>query len=132
MNPDIFSFDNRNYKARVRDSKRPTYTAFLKYCEENNFRDCCQFEEKSRYLSMIEMAFPHFMSERDKLQRSVDRKRMIASKFNGNIVMKHSGLRGKKLGAFMSKCKTDKFEDWVMSHSPEEVEERVVELLREE
>jgi len=129
FNPDIFSFDNRNYKARVRDSKRPTYTAFLKYCEENDFTGCYQFEDKNNYLSMIASSFPHFMDERAELQDAVNRKNAIASKFNGNLVMNHSSLRGKELGAFMTKCRTDEFEDWVLKHSPEEVEKKVIELL---
>lgn len=39
FHPNYFSFELRNHEARMRDRKRPSYTAFLNYMDEFRFRE---------------------------------------------------------------------------------------------
>lgn len=105
-NYEIFDLDNRNYRARTRDRKRPTYTEFLVWAQENVTENGYEWNSnKAAYLPRILYEFGKLDEYAEMLRRhfvNLD----IKKKFNGEIVMKLTGLSGKELGAFMTAFKT--------------------------
>lgn len=105
-NYEIFDLDNRNYRARTRDRKRPTYTKFLLWAQENMIETGYEWNSnKAAYLPRILYEFGKLDEYTEMLRRhfvNLD----IKKKFNGEIVMKLTGLSGKELGAFMTAFKT--------------------------
>jgi len=124
FNPDIFAFHNRNHQARTRDRKRPTYNAFLTYCDDNkdSFEHKYEYNsDKSTYFAYIQSYFPQFYDEMKKYNLIHQRKAEIREKFNGSLVMKLTNLKGKELGQFMSTIKTPDFEHFVLTSTDEEI-----------
>ena len=118
---DIFLLMNRNAKSRVRDSKRPTYTAFLTWLETHPEADkytwkfhldeptyhALRAEEKQTFLTQAFTAFPGFKAEYD--QAIASRRASIERNafFNGTTVQELTKLSGKALGEFIQHCKSD-------------------------
>ena len=123
FNPEIYAFENMNAVARIRDKKRDTYNKFLKYLEGKEFPNAYHFEkDKTVYIDMIFTAFPHARAEFDALW---EKKRIVddaASKFNGTIVSRITGLENKELGNFMKGIKEYLKPDFVTKLSAETVE----------
>lgn len=104
-NYEIFDLDNRNYRARTRDRKRPTYTEFLVWAQENATATGYEWNSnKAAYLPRILHTFNKIDEFTDLLK---DHSKKIKTKemFNGNIVSDLTGLKGKELGAFMAQFK---------------------------
>lgn len=98
--------NRRNNVSRTRDKKRVMYTNFIKYLKEHNLTDYnINLKEKEDYLYQHFNKFVDFECEYFRVQSEYEEKRMIAKKFNGNIVSQITGLSGKELGMFMSICK---------------------------
>lgn len=110
FNKEIFLLENRNAQSRVRDRKRPTYTAFLKWCEEtpglNNFKFPSEKKEWHKHLDKF---FPGFNESYAKCERDLVELREVKDKFNGALVSEWTGLEGKDLGQLMAAWKK-KFE----------------------
>lgn len=103
---DIFLLENRNATARVRDRKRPTYNAFLKWCEDRPNLTAFKFpEDKKFWLSRIAEFFPTFQAEYDQAVADLARQRELKTRFNGDFVSRLTGLRGKELGGLMKRFK---------------------------
>lgn len=99
---EIFDLDNRNYRARVRDRKRKTYTEFLKWAEVNaNDSDYRWASNKADYLPSVLHRFRK-VDEYFSIIRNHSRNLTIREKFNGELVSKITGLTGKELGAFIA------------------------------
>lgn len=106
FNSDIYLLHNRNHIARTRDKKRPTYTAFLKWCEDNSESLGYQFPYTSRdwktiFLEHAKKLWPEFAKELKEQQGLATMKREASLHFNGDKVKEWTGLEGKELGAFM-------------------------------
>lgn len=99
---DIFDLDNRNYRARVRDRKRKTYTEFLKWAEAN--ASDTKYRWASNKADYIPSILHHFgkIDEYFAIIRKHSRHLSIKEKFNGDVVSRLTDLSGKELGAFMS------------------------------
>jgi len=122
FNKDIFNLYNRNHRARTRDKKRPTYTAFLKYCENNTFEHNYQFnKDKTVYHELIQSHFPHFLEEIKVLKEKEQKRKIIKDKFNGVLVNELTGLQGKELGAFMSSFRKEYLDDEIIEATQEEI-----------
>lgn len=121
FNSAIYDLDNRNHTARVRDKKRPTYTAFLAWLKEHPEVDK-QFDfpkDKSVWHETIWTYFPkakdHFDSANERLRYT----KFIKSKFNGDLIRGIIGLEGKELGGFIRQFKElferpADFERWII------------------
>lgn len=124
FNPDIFLLHNRNHNARVRDQKRSTYNKFLKWCEENNEslthypyqseRDHYGYGSPSNmnmpFLeNVLFPAFPELKEEIVSLRDYLELNKKAKEKYNGELVMRLTGLGGKELGQFMGLV-SNKFE----------------------
>lgn len=132
FNPDIYLLDNRNATSRVRDKKRKTYTKFLEYC--NSHKDELrhyQFPSNDErggyglrepfYTDVILKKWPEVENEVNNLIYDFELNERFKSIFNGEVVGSLTGLTGKDLGHFMSKCKdmiADK--EYIIQH-PEEI-----------
>lgn len=115
FDPDIYLLHNRNNVSRVRDAKRPTYNAFLKWCEERpektkfkfptdgDLKDYFKYGALCKAFSM----FPNFLEKYDETEMTAHKNKELGKVFNGNIVSSLTGLTGKELGGFMKFCKTD-------------------------
>jgi hypothetical protein len=109
FHPDIYLLHNRNAKSRVRDTKRKTYTEFLKWCETNN-SNLCKYDYKNNKQYFLQEAFkhwPNFEISFNKRLIEYNKQKEIKKYFNGDIVYQLTRLQGKELGMFMSNIKKD-------------------------
>jgi hypothetical protein len=135
FNPDIFLLHNRNAQSRVRDRKRPMYTAFLKFCEENPNLPKFQFpENKSDWLPRLFEYFAGFKQEYDRALADLAKLRQVKAKFNGAWVSQVTGLQGKELGVVMQAFRhsfttQEDLNDYVLATPLEELERGVKALI---
>lgn len=113
FDPAIYLLENRNATSRVRDAKRPTYNAFLKWLEDpaglasfhaEKFKaqDWYQFpSEKSQWLGALRAEFPDFGDRMDAALAKKARYELARTIFNGERVSELTGLKGKDLGELM-------------------------------
>ena len=144
FNKDIFLFHNRNHKSRVRDAKRPSYTAFLKYCE--TLEGATHYEWKSNltkgyYLEddehqgFLDKAFELFPGFRERFAATViefNKSKLFKSKFSGEQVMYLTGLCRKELGQFMQFLRNNNtdFKEFVLESNSQEITDFVLEELK--
>lgn len=96
---DIFSFENLNHIDKKRNKKRKMYNQFLEYCNSRTDLKSYSFEkDKSKYHDMIDDAFPGFKSKIEEFKLKEERRKVIASKFNGKIIIQVYGITGEELG----------------------------------
>ena len=114
FNPYIYDMEHLNKINRDRNKKRTTYVAWLDYVEplKKFFDKDGLFDgDKAIFIPAINSHFFNnseffdFIIEKDK---EFELKKQISEKFNGNIVMEITDLRGKKLGKFISE-----FKNWI-------------------
>lgn len=118
-NYEIFDLDNRNYRARTRDRKRPTYTEFLVWAQENATATGYEWNSnKAAYLPRILHTF-NKIDEYASILKAHSINLTIKEKFNGLIVRDLTGLDGKELGAFMTKFKEVFRNDDLLRMTPE-------------
>lgn len=107
---DIYLLHNRNHVSRTRDKKRKIYNEFLTWCETaeglpeypwTEMREQDGYSGKPEFLREALQKFDGFAVLHCNtvfLQEISERAR---AKFNGEIVGRYTGLKGKQLGAFM-------------------------------
>lgn len=134
---DIFLLENRNAQSRIRDRKRPSYTAFLKWCEvTQGLPEYSYSKDKKQWHARIEAFFPGFLAEYAQGERDLAELREVKSKFNGGLVSEWTGLAGKELGQVMAAWRK-KFESaqamhgFVLSQEQEALRRDIVELAGE-
>jgi len=104
----IFDLDNRNHRSRVRDRKRPTYTAFLNWAENREGAPDFQWDpDKKIYLQRIREWFPDFGVKYDTAIAENEERKFVHELFNGDSVSRVSGYSGKELGQYMAFLKKD-------------------------
>jgi hypothetical protein len=121
FNSAIYDLDNRNHTARVRDKKRPTYTAFLAWLKEHPEVDK-EFpfpKDKTFWHQVIWNYFPAALDEYSAAVARLQRVKFIKNKFNGDLIRGIIGLEGKELGGFITKFKglferPADFERWII------------------
>lgn len=132
FHPDIYLLQNRNHISRVRDAKRKTYQAFLKWCE-NRFPTIEPLnpmtqEEKSQYKRMMAMFAIQGFGKTDEFNTKMfvhNSRRVLKQKYNGVLVSEITGLRGKELGHFMTNFKSVYPEYELILLSEEEIKDYV-------
>lgn len=106
--PAYFALENRPYRERIRDAKRPTYNAFLEYVNRdgnNVARD--NPLDKDEQLTRAKITFPAFGAALARTMENHDRHKLVKVKFNGSVVSRVTGLEGKDLGGFMQLLRED-------------------------
>lgn len=143
---DIFQLHNRNAISRVRDAKRPSYTAFLKWIENKPELDmhswapytgdilsAVRTQEHAHWLRQATSYFPGFREKVAEAFVDEDRRQQFKLVWNGSIVSEASGMsEGKQLGQFMAYCRAQyakkipveesSFEEWAISVPPEVID----------
>jgi len=115
FNKTIFALENRNHAARTRDQKRSTYTAFLKWIEnDNNLEEDNYYfpkvEDKSRWLPRLFRLIPDFETTYHQVMSEWNLDKKFKLRYNGEIVSGLIGLKDKELGKFMKWTK-DRYPD---------------------
>lgn len=109
FNRDIYLFENRNSKARARDSKRVIYNEFLKWCSGREDLPEFYSEDKEEFrreqLQLALEKFPEFRVRYEGTLKKLLKSKTINEKFNGNIVSEVTGLSGRDLGVFIREFK---------------------------
>lgn len=100
FNKSIYLFDNLNNKNRVRDRKRKTYHAFLKYCESLPDKEDIEYP-----VNLAFELFPDLQGKVDEIESTRQKINQLAEKFNGKIIMELTGLTGASLGDFIKSFK---------------------------
>jgi len=132
---DIFDLDNRNAKARMRDRKRKTYTAFLQFAEKLKELDGSkdyQWMPSVSYLSRVFLKFDCF-DEYEMIIRNWMKSEYVRSIFNGSVVMNLvPNLSGKDLSVFMSKFLTVVSKEEMEYMTSEDVSYQIIKFAKEE
>jgi len=142
---DIFQLDNMNHVSRVRDAKRPTYTAFLKWIEdkpeldkytwypysdqmlESSEKEAVKYEWLQKGLS----TFPDFKTKYNIAIREDALNLKFKKKWNGKLIGEVTGYTGKKLG-FLVKWLTDpspSFRDKILEMTEVEIKDMIFKSL---
>jgi hypothetical protein len=145
VNREIYLLDNRNHKARIRDAKRATYTAFLIWLEEQADGVLPAYpwaevgsrerqEQKQEFLESTFAEFPAFKQAYDQALAANARSKQIKLQYNGGLAAEFTGLSGKPLGELMARVRNSfadeaAFEDFFISASREVVKARFLQEL---
>ncbi|HEX8612994.1 MAG TPA: hypothetical protein VF800_17035 [Telluria sp.] len=141
----IYLLDNRNAASRVRDAKRPSYTAFLAWIEDKPELDRYHWSawdggrasperdaeradwERRIFNDIFPEARPQYLAAIDEH----DTRKRAKAVWNGAIVAAQTGYQGRELGDFMDACRASfldvphdaalSFEQWVLSLAPDAI-----------
>ena len=112
---EIYSLEHRSATSRIRDKKRATYNAFLKWVDEKHPWSHHSFKEKSElggysirmpyYETEVLSRFPWVKDVVDATIASFELDLRFKEVYNGVIVSEQTGLTGKELGMFMKEVK---------------------------
>lgn len=106
FNPENYLLQNVSSIGRIRDKKRPSYKEFLKFNESYTGPRFQKVPDKNIFLPAI---FKEFPGTRERVNEALAKyalKRLISSRFNGDIVKFFTGLEDKELGIFMQHLKS--------------------------
>jgi len=103
FNYEKFLMDNLNHIDRKRNKKRATYQKFLEYINTKDLNSLPKHEfnkEKETYIDIIDNYFPEvkLVEKLAELTTKDAYNKLIAERFNGNLIMEWTGLKGKELG----------------------------------
>lgn len=103
----IFSYEEMNHIARTRDRKRQSYNNFMEYIRPHRHRIYEWPLYKEDNLPNIINCFPNskLMEKIIELKKREEKRKNLTSKYNGNLVMSWTGLKGKELGDTLKKYK---------------------------
>lgn len=142
FNPDIYLLENRNATARVRDSKRKTYSAFLEWLDDPDGLDAhrkppspgwfCFPEDKTSWTPALRAKYPDFGARVDVALERKSLHKAARQIFNGERVGELTGLKGKELGEVMRELRSrhdgqDALAAWVLAAGQKGVDEAVLE-----
>ena len=107
FNSSAFPLEHRSHRARVRDRKRPTYTAFLQWLADRGLYQAVQIDE-DRLVVMRKWAlvtailkFRDFAKEWQQAHADLKDRLTFRQRFNGDVVRQLTGLDGAALGQHM-------------------------------
>ena len=106
-NPENYLLENISSAGRIRDKKRPTYQAFLKYGETYTGPRSEKVIDKSVFLQKIFEFFPDAYLDYKGAMQKLSVQKCVKEKFNGNVVSEYTGLVGRELGMLMQELKND-------------------------
>lgn len=137
FNKDIYLLENRNHPSRIRDRKRPTYNALLKWLEQQtdlpaypwaSVREQGGRQAQSNFLARAFEYFPDFQTQYEAMQQAFTVWQTAREKFNGRLVQAWTGLENQALGQFMQQLKAQgaaefgDFQQWIYEQSAAEIE----------
>ena len=138
FNKEIYLLENRNAISRIRDRKRPTYNAFLKWIEDKPSLTAYSYpKEKAFFFQRIDSFFPHFLHELNEAKAKYQKTMKSKESFNGRLVGEITGLEGKSLGILMSQLtkqfgNRSELENYVMQAGETELKNWVLKTANSE
>ena len=105
--PSAFPLEHRSHRARVRDRKRPTYTAFLQHLANCGLVPAAETDAdtlavmRQRALASALDQFEDFAKEWQQAQAELRDTLLFRQRFNGDVVRRMTGLDGAALGQHM-------------------------------
>lgn len=108
-NPDFYLLENNNTISKMRDKKRPSYNAFLKFGAEYTGQRWLPDSDKLSYLPQIFDYFPGVQEHYEVALQKLTYQRALKQKFNGNLVGQLTLLWGSELGEFMQVLRNDPY-----------------------
>lgn len=145
FNKAIYLLDNRNHASRIRDKKRATYNALLKWLETQDQLNAYPWDTmrehggrqlKEQFLQRAFEWFPHAKPQYKQLWDNNELRKRANEKFNGILIQSWMGLEGKELGAFMKylreqgNIEQQDFIQWLDTHTLADIKEWVVAQYR--
>lgn len=138
----IYLLDNRSRKARTRDAKRATYTAFLAWLDAQPEAALPAYpwgasgtpERAAQQYAFLQRAFaclPEFQRRYAQVHARAARSVQLKEKFNGALVARMTGLSGKALGDVMTRVRAsfadeEAFEAFVLDAGADAIAARVL------
>lgn len=115
-----------------RDRKRRTFSRFLDWVEEAKPKQNYEFmprDQREEYIPLVETFFGcDIKGGLDDFKFDMEIEKKLKEKFNGEIVMEITGLKGKELGTFMGnfqKYDDGSFEQYILETSPEDIRQYI-------
>ena len=99
--PAFFPLEHRSHKARVRDAKRPSYRAFLRYIQDHPVAHPPPLRDKPDWLPYLFAAIPGLRDRYDQAWAQDHLQQAIKTRYNGAVIGRWTGLPGPDLGQFM-------------------------------
>ena len=125
---EIFTLANQNHKNRVRNTKRPTYQAFLRYIAERPPVYAPVQRDKEGWLSYFCETIPGFAAQYDAAWEEDRDNTLFRARYNGRVVQEIVGLEGPALGEFMRHFREScgpGFRRFVLTHPPEALHDEI-------
>lgn len=137
FNKDIYLLENRNHASRIRDRKRPTYNALLKWLETQtnlpsypwaNLKEQGGRQAQTVFLERAFAFFPDFKIQYLAMQQAFEIWQTVREKFNGRLVQTWTRLENQALGLLMQKLKAQgkaefgDFQQWIYAQPVSEIE----------
>jgi hypothetical protein len=140
---DMYPLEHRNTKARMRDRKRATYQAFLRWLDErpdlpNGYSAVRRTEgthgrENAPFwvLEDLSVEFPGFSEKLCEAQTKLEMRKLLKTKFSGSLVREITGLEGEVLGGFMKALEgwfsNDRYlkNYYMLTASPEQIRQKI-------
>lgn len=128
FNAEHYQMENLNRIDRKRNKKRKTYQEFLEYINSSLDRFSSGYvfnKDKDSYIDVIDAFFPdaNFKIELEKAKKRDEENKLMASKFNGKLIMaKYPNLIGKELGVVMFDFKEsfgDEYRNFLLNNTPD-------------
>lgn len=137
FNKDIYLLENRNHASRIRDRKRPTYNALLKWLETQedlpaypwgSVKEQGGRQVQTEFLARAFTFFPDFQTQYLAMQQQFEIWQTVREKFNGRLVQVWTGLEQQALGQCMQQLKAQgtaefgDFQQWIYQQAPAAIE----------
>ena len=109
FHPTAFPLEHRSHRARVRDRKRPTYTAFLQHLTDRGLVPAAEIRENRLAMmrkmglarALDQFGFEDFARDWQQAHRDLRDALRFRQRFNGDAVRRMTGLDGAALGQHM-------------------------------
>ena len=101
FDPGSFPLESRSHANRVRDRKRPTYMAFLRWLDGRSFAPGPDADRWNRPAREVFERFPDFRARWDRAILTIEKDRLFRARFNGQRVRELTGLEGPALGGHL-------------------------------
>jgi hypothetical protein len=132
FNRALFLLENRNAKARIRDTKRQSYMSFLKYIRNQNTGfDYLNYPNlKQQKLNEAFTIFTGFKQQYDKAIQQNEVRQQIKEKFNGKMLIELTGITGKELRVFINAFKSTftNFDDYILQTSLDVIKQDIIDF----
>lgn len=123
LDTDAFKFENLNHTNRVRDRKRKFYHEWLKYLDGKPKKPTKTPKPLGEYFESFDKKYIQAEAEYSK-------HRAYKAKFNSNLAMFLTGLKGKPLGEFMALFVDEYTKDEILAMTDAELELNILSLYQ--